>query len=311
MRHTFEGVFGPVITTFDATTEDVVVDRFTANIRAHLAAGLDGIVVAGSTGEAALLEESERRLLLEAARGVIPDDRVLIAGIGGESARITIRRAHDAKAAGADAVLVVSPHYYTSSMTPASLRAHFTRVADESPLPVLLYNIPKYAHFALSPELVRDLSRHENIVGMKDSAGDLAVLARYVESQSDDFTVITGSGQNFAQALALGAKGGILAVALFAPGLSREVYDTAARGDAAGSTDAQTRMTEAARVIVGELGVPGVKAALDVIGLQGGVCRLPLQPLAKEAHARVGELVRGLTWYRTVGNAGTAGSSVA
>ena len=305
------GVIAPVVTTFDAASEDVVVDRFIANIRAHLAAGLDGIVVAGSTGEAALLEESERRQLLESARGVVPDDRILIAGIGGESARITIRRAKDAKAAGADSVLVVSPHYYTSSMTPDALRAHFTRVADESPLPVLLYNIPKYAHFALSPELVRDLSRHENIVGMKDSAGDLAVLERYVESQSASFTVITGNGPTFAQALELGVKGGILAVALFAPGLSREVYDTAARGDAAGAREAQDRMSEAARVVVGELGVPGVKAALDVIGLQGGPCRLPLQPLAKDAQARVAELVRGLTWYRTAGNAGATGSSVA
>jgi 4-hydroxy-2-oxoglutarate aldolase len=306
-----EGVFGPVVTTFDATSEDVVVDRFVANIRAHLAAGLDGIVVAGSTGEAALLEESERRLLLEAARRVIPDDRVLIAGIGGESARITIRRTQDAKAAGADAVLVVSPHYYTSSMTPAALRAHFTRVADESPLPVLLYNIPKYAHFALSPELVRELSQHENIVGMKDSAGDLGVLERYLESQGPAFTVLTGNGPTFARALALGVKGGILAVALFAPGLSREVYDSAARGDPAGAQDAQNRMLEAAKVVVGELGVPGVKAALDVIGLQGGVCRLPLQALPQEAQTRVADLVRDLTWYRTAGNAGAAGSSVA
>ena len=309
--HTFEGVLGPVVTTFDAASEDVVIDRFVSNIRAHLAAGLDGIVAAGSTGEAALLEESERRLLLESARDVVPEDKVLMAGIGGESARITIRRAQDAKAAGADAVLVVSPHYYTSSMTPASLRAHFIRVADGSPLPVLLYNIPKYAHFALAPELVADLAQHENIVGMKDSAGDLAVLARYVESQSESFTVITGNGPTFAQALELGVKGGILAVALFAPGLSREVYDSAMRGDAAGARDAQARMSEAARVVVGELGVPGVKAAMDLIGLQGGVCRLPLQSLPKEAQARVAELVRGLTWSGTVGKAEAAGPSVA
>ena len=305
------GVIAPVVTTFDAASEDVVVDRFTANIRAHLAAGLDGIVVAGSTGEAALLEESERRLLLEAARTVIPAERVLVAGIGGESSRITVRRAQDAKAAGADAVLVVSPHYYTSSMTSAALRAHFTRVADESPLPVLLYNIPKYAHFALAPELVAELATHPNIAGMKDSAGDLAMLEQYVALQSPEFTVLTGNGPTFAAALALGVTGGILAVALFAPGLAREVFDRAASGDEAGSREAQDRMTEAARVIVGELGVPGVKAALDAIGLQGGVCRSPLQALPDAARTRAAELVRGLTWYRAAGNTGAAKPSVA
>lgn len=289
------GVYVPVVTTFDAASEDVVVDRFTANIRAHLTAGLDGILVAGSTGEAALLEESERRLLLDAARDVIPPERTLLAGIGGESSRITIRRARDAKTAGADAVLVVSPHYYTSSMTPAALRDHFTRVADESPLPILLYNIPKYAHFALTPELVGELAQHPNIAGMKDSAGDLAVLEGYLRAQSPTFTVLTGSGPTFASALALGAKGGILAVALFAPELAREVYAAAARGDAESSRRAQERMTVPARVIVGELGVPGVKAGLDAIGLQGGVSRSPLRALDAAGRARVAELVRGVS----------------
>ncbi len=294
MMRPFGGIIGPVVTTFDAVTEDVVIDRFTANIRAHLEAGLDGILVAGSTGEAALLEESERRLLLEAARDAIPEDRTLLAGIGGESTRVTIRRAEDARTAGADAVLVVSPHYYTSSMTPAALRDHFTRVADASPLPVLLYNIPKYAHFALTPELVAELAGHENIAGMKDSAGDLAMLGRYVTSQSPTFTVLTGNGPTFAEALALGVKGGILGVALFAPLLAREVHDCAARGDRRGAQAAQDRMTAAARIIVGELGVPGVKAALDAIGLHGGAVRSPLAGLDDSGRARVAELLRAV-----------------
>ena len=305
------GVLAPVVTPFDAGSEDVALDGFTANIRAHLAAGLDGILVAGSTGEAALLDESERLLLVETARRIVPAERVLLSGIGGESSRITIRRARDAKSAGADAVLVVSPHYYTSSMTSAALRDHFTRVADESPLPILLYNIPKYAHFALAPALVGELARHPNIAGMKDSAGDLTMLEAYVRVQSPTFTVLTGNGPTFASALSLGVKGGILAVALFAPGLAREVYDAAVGGDADGARRAQDRMTEAARVIVGELGVPGVKAALDVIGLQGGVSRAPLQPLDTASLSRVGELVRGLVWHRAVGNAQVSGASVA
>ena len=289
------GILGPVVTPFDATSGDIVIDRFTANIRAHLAAGLDGILVAGSTGEAALLEESERRLLLDAAREAIPDDRALLAGIGGESTRITLRRAQDAKAAGADAVLVVSPHYYTSAMTRDVLRDHFVRVAEGSPVPVLLYNIPKYAHFALQPDLVAELAQHPNILGMKDSAGDLNMLAEYVNVQSPTFTVLTGHGPTFAQAIALGVRGGILAAALFAPELSREVHDAAVRGDVQAARKLQDRLAPPAREIVGDLGVAGVKAALDAIGLQGGVPRSPLQPLGEAGKARVAELLGGIS----------------
>ena len=289
------GILGPVVTPFDATTGDVVIDRFTANIQAHLAAGLDGILVAGSTGEAALLEESERRLLLDAARAAIPTDRFLMAGVGGESTRITVRRAKDAKAAGVDAVLVVSPHYYTSSMTSEALRDHFVRVADDSPVPVLLYNIPKYAHFALQPELVAELAQHANILGMKDSAGDLTMLAGYIDAQSPTFTVLTGHGPSFAQALALGVKGGILAAALFAPELSREVHDAAVRRDVENARRLQERLAPAAREIVGDLGVPGVKAALDALGLHGGVPRSPLRALPEPARARVAELLGGIS----------------
>lgn len=289
------GVLGPVVTPFDAGSEDVVIDRFTANIRAHLAAGLDGVLVAGSTGEAALLEESERRLLLDAARAVVPESSLLLAGIGGESTRITLRRAKDAKAAGADAVLVVSPHYYTSAMTRAALREHFVRLADGSPIPILLYNIPKYAHFALQPDLVAELAQHENIQGMKDSAGDLNMLAEYVNAQSSKFVVLTGHGPTFAQAIALGVRGGILAAALFAPELSREVHDTAVRGDVPAARKLQDRLAPAAREIVGDLGVAGVKAALDALGLHGGAPRAPLQPISDAGRARVTELLGGIS----------------
>ena len=289
------GILGPVVTPFDAGTGDIVIDRFTANIQAHLAAGLDGILVAGSTGEAALLEESERRQLLDAARAVTPEDRLLLAGVGGESTRITIRRATDAKTAGADAVLVVSPHYYTSSMTRDVLRDHFVRVADGSPIPVLLYNIPKYAHFALQPDLVAELAQHPNIHGMKDSAGDLNMLAEYVNSQSPTFVVLTGHGPTFAQAIALGVRGGILGVSLFAAELSREVHDAAVRGDVQAARRLQDRLAPPAREIVGDLGVPGVKVALDAIGLHGGPPRSPLQPLSDTGRARVAELLGGIS----------------
>jgi dihydrodipicolinate synthase/N-acetylneuraminate lyase len=281
------GIFGPVVTTFDAVTGELDRVRFAANVRAHVAAGLDGIVVAGSTGEAPLLDEAERRQLIETAREATPRERLLVAGVGAEATRTTVRRCRDAATAGAEAVLVVSPHYYTAAMTPAALLEHFRRVADESPVPVVLYNIPKYVGFALSPSLVAELAAHGNIVGIKDSSGDRDLIVGYLHAQGAGFSVLTGSGSAVQASLSAGARGAILAVALFAPALSREVYDAVAAHADAAATDAQARLAPLAATIVGSYGVAGVKAALDVVGLQGGPVRPPLQPLGQPELARV------------------------
>src|SRR5512134_1958381 len=262
MARRFSGVMGPMVTPFKAD-ESLDIEGFEFNVRGHIAAGLHGVLVAGSTGEAALLGDDERRILTDAARKLVPDDRILLVGTGAESTRHCIVRCRDAASSGADAVLVVAPHYYSSSMTPAALKAHFTRVADESPVPVLLYNIPKYAHFRLEPELIAELSTHENIRGMKDSAGDMTYFARHLESQSDEFDVLTGHGGTFATALGLGARGGILAVALFAAKLAVEVWNAHNDGRTADAEAAQKPLVPMAAEIVARMGVPGVKAAME------------------------------------------------
>jgi 4-hydroxy-2-oxoglutarate aldolase len=282
-----DGILGPVTTPFDG---DGALDlpAFRANVRAHLAAGLHGIVVAGSTGEAALLDEAERAQLVEAARAETPAGRPLIVGIGAESTRATVARARMAAERGADAVLVVAPHYYGDAMTTDALRTHYERVADASPAPVLLYTIPKYMHFALSPALVAELARHENIVGMKDSSGDAALFRGYLESRCDAFQVLTGSGTLLGEALRLGADGAILAVALFAPMQSLLVLAAVRDGDADALAGAQAHLSPLAAQIVGGMGVAGVKAALDAVGLGGGAPRAPLQ----QRLAQMQELLR-------------------
>ena len=273
----FGGVMGPMVTPFKAD-ESLDIPGFEQNIRGHMAAGLHGVLVAGSTGEAALLSDDERRTLTEVARKLVPDDRILLAGTGAESTRQCIARCRDAASAGADAVLVVAPHYYSTSMSAAALKAHYQRVADESPIPVLLYNIPKYMHFRLEPDLIAELSQHENIRGMKDSAGDMTFFARYAESNSEKFDVLTGHGGTFATALSLGARGGILAVALFAPELALEVWQAHGDRRTADADAAQKPLVPMAAEIVARMGVPGVKAAMEKVGLVGGHVRLPLLP---------------------------------
>lgn len=285
------GVFAPVVTTFGAG-EALDLDAFATNLRAYTAAGLSGVVVCGSTGEAALLDEDERRALIERSRRELPSDVLLITGTGAESTRLCVQRCRDANDHGAHAVLVVAPHYYASAMTPAALEAHYRRVADESPLPVLLYNIPKYAHFALEPDLISRLASHENIAGMKDSAGDLDRLAGYLQSQGDEFTVLTGHGGTFHRALEMGVRGGILAVALFAAEHTLDVLERHRASDRDSAAESQAALTPLALEIVGRMGVAGVKAAMDRVGLSGGPVRSPLVPLGLADVSRVDALLR-------------------
>ncbi len=286
------GVFAPVVTTFYRESGELDVASFAANIRAHLAAGCNGIVVTGSTGEAALLDEDERSALIDAAREMVPRDKVLLIGTGAESTRTCLKLTRDAASRGADAVLVVAPHYYGSAMNDAALRTHYLRVAESSPVPVVLYSIPKYMHFALSASLVGELAKHPNIIGIKDSSGNLDILKGYVRSQSESFTVLTGNATTFHDALEAGARGGILAAALFAPTLSVDVFEGCQRDDEAAATAAQARLAPLGSKIVGDLGVAGVKAAMDRVGLVGGVVRSPLTPLTADQLSAVAQLMQ-------------------
>ncbi|MEO7457400.1 MAG: dihydrodipicolinate synthase family protein [Gemmatimonadaceae bacterium] len=285
------GVLAPVVTPFDASGE-LDLDGFARNIGAHVRAGVCGIVVTGSTGEAALLDDAERLALIARARAEVGSDLTLLIGTGAESTRATIARSKAAAERGADGVLVVAPHYYGEAMTVEALREHYLRVADASPVPVLLYTIPKYMHFAISPELVAELAQHDNVAGMKDSSGDAQLFAKYLASQGESFKVLTGSGVLFGEAMRMGATGGILAVALFAPALTFDVWNARQSGDSAGADRAQEVLTPLAAQVVGKMGVAGVKAALDHIGLAGGTPRSPLRPLAAPARALLAELMR-------------------
>ncbi|MEP7086276.1 MAG: dihydrodipicolinate synthase family protein, partial [Gemmatimonadota bacterium] len=281
----------PVVTTFDDGSGDLAAGAFRANIRAHIAAGLAGVLVAGTTGEAALLDEDERLRLTEIARPLVPDDRWLLVGTGSESTRECVRRTKDAAERGADAVLVVPPHYFGAAMTDDALWAHYSRVADESPVPVLLYNIPKFTHLQLGSKLVHALADHPNIAGIKDSTGDMTQLRAYIDAQSDTFTVLTGHAGTLLDAIGYGARGGMLAVALFAAPIIFDLMDAIARGDGVTASEIQARVRPLARDIVAELGPPGIKVAMDLVGLTGGAPRAPLRPLGAAERERVSTLL--------------------
>jgi 4-hydroxy-2-oxoglutarate aldolase len=286
-----KGIFPPVTTPFDVATGDVAPDAFRDNVARLLAAGVDGIVVGGSTGEATMLADAEQRALVKLARKELRDGAWLIAGTGGESTRQTIAATHAAADEGAHAVLVRPPSYFSLATTPASLLAHFRAIADASPVPVLVYNIPKYTHLSLAPALLQQLTDHERIIGVKDSSGDPKNLAAYREAVPQ-WTVLVGGASLLFTALELGCQGGVVGVACFAPALCVQLVREFERGHRAAAGQLQERITPLDKEIVGKLGPAGVKAAMDAVGLQGGPVRPPLAPLPPADRERVHALAR-------------------
>ena len=288
------GVFAPIPTPFDAATGDLAPAQLRQNISRLLGVGLNGIVVAGSTGEAPLLDPEEQRQLVGCAREAMNDGggAQLIAGTGAESTRQTIALTKGAAAEGADAVLVRPPGYFAAAHTVAALVAHFRAVADASPVPVLIYNIPKYTHLPLDPTLLEQLTGHERIVGVKDSSGDLKNLGAYRKAVPT-WTVLVGSASLLFAALELGCQGGIVGVACFAGRLCTSLVASFQSGDRTAAGAMQDRLTPLDKEIVGKLGPVGVKAAMDAVGLYGGPVRPPLAPVSAADRERVTALVRG------------------
>src|SRR5690606_22921458 len=188
------GILVPVTTPFDPVTGDIAPVAFRENLRRWLRHPLSGFLLFGSNGEGILLDRVEKEKLVGYARDVVPADRIILAGVSAESTRDAIAQAVAMAGAGADAVLVHPPAYFGSVLPPASLRDHFVAIADASPVPVVLYNMPKYTHVNLDPGLVGELARHPNIVGMKDSSGDLKRFAEYTEACGGECSLLLGNG---------------------------------------------------------------------------------------------------------------------
>ena len=270
-----EGVFVPVPTPFRG--DDVAPERLADNLRAWSATPLDGFVVLGSTGEFPMLDEAERDRVLAAARDAIPPDRAFIAGTGADSTLHTIRRTRRAAALGADAAIVITPHYFTKGFAPAAAQVrHYLAVAEASPIPVLLYNYPVNTGINLEPETVARIAAHPNACGIKDSSGHIPQCAQIIDQTPKTFHVLVGSASALLPSLAIGSSGGVLALGLIAAREFCEVYRLARAGRWDEARAIAARMLPADRGIAGRYGIGGLKAALDLQGLYGGPCRAPL-----------------------------------
>jgi 4-hydroxy-2-oxoglutarate aldolase len=289
-----DGVFPPVATPFLSGAGPVDLDALRFNARRWMATGLRGLVVLGSNGEAALLDEDEADAVVGAARECVPRDRLLIAGTGRESTRGTIAATKRAAALGADLALVRAPGFFKGAMTAEALRRHYVAVADASPIPVLLYNFAAVFGVNLATETIAQLAQHPNIAGLKESGGDVAQVADQVAAAPDGFQVVVGAAPALYASLCVGAAGGVVAVANAAPEACVRLHALARAGRHEEALALQRALTPLARAVTGTYGVAGLKAAMGIAGYKGGVPRAPLQPAPPAAVEHLTALVAAL-----------------
>ena len=287
------GVFPALVTPFGGDGSVSVAD-LKHNVQQYNRTGLAGYVAMGSTGESVLLSRAEGEEVLVTVKENAARDKKLIAGTGAESTAETIERTKRAAELGYDAALVKTPYYYKPAYKPENYIAHYQRVADASPIPVLLYSVPQFTGVALEPPEVAKLAEHANIIGMKESSGNVQRVAEIIASVPRDFQVLVGSAATIYPSIALGARGAILALGSALPEKCVELYGLILQGHHEKARELQEIILRASKLVVSECGIAGVKYVMDQRGYRGGVPRLPLLPLKDEQKKRVNALLETL-----------------
>jgi 4-hydroxy-2-oxoglutarate aldolase len=289
----FSGVYSALTTPFGADGS-VAIEDLKHNMRKYNETGLAGYVAIGSTGESVLLSDKETETVLTTVREAAAPGKKLIAGTGAESTPETIERTKRAARLGYEAALVKTPYYYKPMYKPEVYIAHYRRVADASPIPVLLYSVPQFTGVALEAPEVAALSEHPNIVGIKESSGMVHRTAEMVASARPSFQVLVGSASMMLPSMVMGARGAILALASALPEQCVGVFQAAQRGNIEKARDLQMALVPASKLIVSQCGIPGVKYAMDLAGYRGGLPRLPLLPLEEPQKKAIRDLLAKL-----------------
>ena len=285
-----KGIFPALVTPFDSDGS-VSLNAVRENIRRYNGTGIAGYVVLGSTGEAVMLSRAEADSVLAAAKEAAASTKFLIAGTGAESTAETIARTKRAGELGYAAALVKTPYYYKPVYKAETYIRHFRAVADASPIPVLLYSVPQFTGITLETPEILALAAHPNIVGIKDSSGNIQRVVEIVAGAPPDFQVLTGGAAVIYPALTVGARGAILALAAALPEKCAEVFLLFQSGRHEQAKALQLELAVASKRIVSEQGIAGVKYAMDLRGYCGGLPRLPLLPLTEEKKQSVANVI--------------------
>jgi 4-hydroxy-2-oxoglutarate aldolase len=284
------GIFPPITTPF--SNGKVAYDKLVSNVEKWNRTGLKGFVVLGSNGEYVYLSEEEKRRTVESVVQAADDEMLIIAGTGCESTVETLRLTEDCAKLGAHAALVVTPQYYAGRIRENALIKHYSELADQSPLPILVYNVPKFTHINLAAGVVAGLSQHPNIVGIKDSAANVIQLGEILNGVAGDFNVMVGTAGVLFSGLTIGCAGGVCALANVAPEACVKIYDLVKAGDLDAARELQLRMLPVNQAVTAVYGVPGLKAAMDMLGYYGGDPRLPLLPSSERERSEIEAILK-------------------
>lgn len=287
-----EGCFPPIPTPFDNQGR-VDHDQLALNLEKWQRTPLAGFVVLGSNGEAVFLREEEKFEVWRTARSVIRKGSLFVVGTGCESTTETLELTEKAARCGADAAMVVTPHYYRGRMDHHAFVDHYTTIANHSPLPILLYNVPAFTGIDMTAETIIEIAQHPNVVGIKDSSGNLVKIGQVTGATGEGFQVLAGSGGFFLPALVMGAVGGVMALAAVAPELLAEIVMRFENGDLVRAREIQVRLIPVNTAVTTRFGIPGLKAALDLLGMYGGPVRSPLAILAGQQKKELEGILRG------------------
>ncbi|MCL2498096.1 MAG: dihydrodipicolinate synthase family protein [Symbiobacteriaceae bacterium] len=289
--HIFSGIYAPIATPF---TQDNHIhwEALANNLAFYNQSRLAGVVVLGSNGEFALLSHQEKLEMIRFVREHLVKEKLVIAGTGCESTAETMELGAQAAAVGAAAALVVTPWYYKGSYTDPVLEKHYHTIADASPIPVMLYNMPRNTGLNLAPAIVNKLAQHPNIIGVKDSSGDIVQITNIINNTPADFSVFAGSGSFLMATILAGGVGGTLAIANIMPDTCVELYEASLQGDLPKARALQKLIMQPNAAVTTGMGIAGLKKALDLIGLYGGKPRPPLQPVSPEDGTRLVKILQ-------------------
>lgn len=270
-----KGIYAPVATPFE--DGKIAYDKLESNLDFWLSSKLEGLVIMGSNGEGVSLREAEKEELICYCCKKTNGRKKIIVGVGGNCFDETIDLSDLSAGQGADAVLVITPYYYKGGMKDHILEQYFREVADRSPLPVVLYNMPGNTGVNTSSELLVRLSGHPNIVGVKDTGGNIAQIAETICDAQPEFSVLAGNWSFFLPSLHMGAKGATLALANVLPNECVEVMELFNQGQYEKARQLALRLMPVNAAVTSRFGIGGLKVAMEFVGLFGGEPRSPLR----------------------------------
>ncbi|HSB07246.1 MAG TPA: dihydrodipicolinate synthase family protein [Thermodesulfobacteriota bacterium] len=285
-REKLSGVFAPMTTPFDDQGK-ILLDKMALNVQKLNGSRLRGYLVLGTNGEFRSLSTPESMDLLRTVVKTASPDKVIMAGTGGESTSVSIELCHQAAEVGAHYGSLITPFFFAKKMSDSALINHFIQVAERSPIPVLLYNNPGVTGITLSAGVIKEVSSHPKIVGMKDSSP--GNLSAYILNAQPGFYLLAGSANFFFTGLLMGAVGGVLSLADAFPERCCKLYDLGVAQNLEEGRELQFHLMKINQMVSGKYGVAGVKAAMDFTGFYGGPTRAPLASLTADEKKKLRE----------------------